>query len=338
MNRVVLPDADAVLPAQPVQWWYWTGHLAAGPRRFGFEACFFAFNAESLLVEGVRNRLDRSSGWLERRERDALSHVGFQMVDIALTDVATGRYDAHVLFAHGMPPVVPGGYALDLSFPEEHRASAEGGGGQDRLHLDAGAWMLDLDLSTDAGHPPALHYDGGRHDYAFGGYTFYYSRPRQTARGRLMLNGETFDLSGTAWFDRQYGDLNEAVHQGWQWFAIQLRDDRQIMLFDIIGYAIETLGAVMERDRYTRLGPGDFSVEVLRRWTSPVSHTEYPAQWRLVIGAERFIVTPTAADQELREVHPFPTYWEGDCLVTSADGDEVGQAYVELQGFGRVTP
>lgn len=338
MNNILLPNADAMLPGEPVQWWYWTGHLTAGSRHFGFEACFFACSAESLLTQGIRNRLERAVGWLGRHERDALSHLGFQMADVALTDVTSGRFDAHVLFAHGMPPVMPGAYALDLSFPEGRRASASGGGGRDRLHVAGGAWALDLDLVTSPDDAPALHYGGGRHAYQFGGYTYYYSRPLQAARGQLSLGGETFDVSGTAWFDRQYGDLNAAVHQGWQWFAIQLHDGRQIMLFDITGCATETYGAVMERERYTRLGPAEFTIEILEWWRSPASDIAYPARWRAVVGVEHFIVAPRVADQELREVHPFPVYWEGACMVMRAGGDEVGLAYVELQGFRPEAP
>jgi predicted secreted hydrolase len=192
--------------------------------------------------------------------------------------------------------------------------------------------------NDDATNPPAIHYDGQRHDYSFGGYTYYYSRPNQSARGRLIVGADAFDVTGHAWFDRQFGDLNAAVHQGWQWFAIQLREDTQIMLFDLTGSPVETYGAIVEGSRYTHLGPGDFAVDVVRDWTSPVTQIRYPSLWRVSIGSRRMMVAPAIADQELREMHPFPTYWEGDCLVTDEAGVEIGQAYVELQGFTRVIP
>ena len=75
--------------------------------------------------------------------------------------------------------------------------------------------------SDDAAVPPALHYGGLRHDYACGGYTYYYSRPRMAATGTLTLDGTALEVSGTMWFDRQFGDLNAVVHRGWQWFAIE---------------------------------------------------------------------------------------------------------------------
>lgn len=340
MNRIELPAADGVLPKEPVQWWYWTGHLTDGARRFGFEACFFAMNGESVLGQHLRTYLETHHGFLARFGVDVLSHVGFQTANIALTDLAAGTYDSHVLAAPGVAKVLPGAYTFDLSFPEGRSAVAAGGGGHDRIQLDAGTWRLDLTLSNDdTTDPPALHYNGERHDYTFGGYTYYYSRPSQAATGRLVVDGQACEVTGRAWFDRQFGDLYEASRQGWQWFAMQLNDDTQIMVFhfDQTSAAAESGGAIMQGGRYTRLGPGDFTVDVLRRWTSPASGIEYPAQWRVVVGERRLVVTPTSADQEVRELRPFPTYWEGDCVVANEGGVEVGQAYVELQGFARVT-
>lgn len=337
MNRVILPAADGVLPDEPVQWWYWTGHLAAGARRFGFEACFFAFNAESLVGQRLRDLL-QGRGWLERIAAGVLSHHGFQMVNIALTDVDGNAYDGHTVFAAGMPVVEPNRFTLRAAFPPGRSAAAFGGNGADTLQLDGGGWQLDLSLRSDAAHPPALHYGGRRHDYSFGGFTYYYSRMCQQARGRLAIGGEALDVTGSVWFDRQYGDLNAAVHQGWQWFAIQLDDDTQIMLFDLTGAPVETYGAIVRGSQYTALGPSDFRVDILEYWTSPVSQIRYPGQWRIAVGDRRLIVTPLVADQELREAHPFPTYWEGDCGVALESGTQAGLAYVELQGFTKVTP
>src|SRR5512138_1564828 len=111
MNNVTLPADDAVLPEQSVQWWYWTGHLVSGTRRFGFEACFFAFNAESLLGQALRSHL-QGHDLFDRLASDLLSHEGFQMVNIALTDLVTNAYDGHTLFALGVPPVLPDAYNL----------------------------------------------------------------------------------------------------------------------------------------------------------------------------------------------------------------------------------
>ena len=144
-------------------------------------------------------------------------------------------------------------YTLALDFPPGHRATASGGGGHDRITLTLPQWSLDLKVSSDdAAVPPALHYDGLAHDYACGGYTYYYSRPRMAATGTLTLDGTALDVSGTVWFDRQYGDLNAVVHRGWQWFAIEMNDGRNVMLFDILDLPGEAYGAVMQGTSYPR--------------------------------------------------------------------------------------
>ena len=44
---VILPEDDAVLLREQIQWWYWTGvldtssEIESGGSRYGFEVCFF---------------------------------------------------------------------------------------------------------------------------------------------------------------------------------------------------------------------------------------------------------------------------------------------------------
>ncbi len=337
MTVLTLPAADGVLLENPVQWWYWTGHLAtADGRRFGVESCFFVFTDETLLSQRLRDDLQQRHGWLRRLLKWFFDRHGFQMAHCALTDVAGQRYQHSPLFALGLPAVTSGTYDLALDFPPGHRATAAGGGGHDHLSLQLPAWSLDLTMTNDdATSPPALHYGGRRHDYVCGGYTYYYSRPRMSATGTLTLGGKTVEVAGTMWFDRQFGDLNAVVHRGWQWFAIELNDGRNIMLFDIIDLAGEAYGAIMQGASYRALSGSDFSVKVLDHWTSPQTGIVYPSRWQVAVDGAVFVVTPMVTDQEFREPAPFEIYWEGDCGVADASGTTVGQAYVELNGFKR---
>lgn len=339
MKTLTLPAYDGVMLEDSVQWWYWTVHLKTSDgRRFGSELCFFAFTVETLLGQKLRDDLRKRGIW-ERLVGHLLDRHGFQLAQCALTDVQNAGYHHTAMFAGGMPPVLPGKYKLDFTFPVGHRATAEGGGGRDHVLVQFPEWQLDLVMTNDDKvSPPAQHYDGGSHNYLCGGYTYYYSRPRMDANGLLTFGGETLPVTGTAWFDRQLGDLNAVVHKGWQWFAMQLNDGTNVMLFDILNLHGEELGAIMRGDAYQRLGPEDFTVEVLSQWTSPSTKITYPAAWRIIVSGQQYIVTPTVADQEFSEPTPFPTYWEGDCSVTLASGETVGQAYVELNGFHKSKP
>ena len=106
MTRLTLPEADGSLPSNPVQWWYWTGHLAtADGRRFGVEACFFAFTDETLLPQHVRTDLRGRRWWWQKLLGYVLDRRGFQMAHCALSDVNGQRYSHSPLFKLGVPPV-----------------------------------------------------------------------------------------------------------------------------------------------------------------------------------------------------------------------------------------
>lgn len=312
IGPVVLPRDDAMLDNQHVQWWYWTGHLQTKEgRKFGFELVFFAFDQFIILKE--------------------------QLVQAAITDVNGNNffYGEDVSF-YNLPTVLPG--AFDLSAENKHfAATAKGGGGSDRLVAEIGKKAFDLKLKERK--KPVLHYAGGPHPYRFGGYTYYYSREAMEAEGTVTIGDTTYEVTGTAWFDRQYGALLPAVKQGWQWFAIDLFDDRQLMLYYINGEKnkVENYASLTDAEGLTRtFGPGEFTITTLDTWKSPNTGCEYPAHWRVDIDDEIFLVKPMIPDQELHAKHGFwgsPVYWEGASYVNAPDGTEIGQAYVELNGF-----
>lgn len=309
IGPVELPADDAFLPAEQVQWWYWTGHLQTEDgRQFGFEVVFFAF--DSFLIM-----------------RD-------QLVQAAITDVQGERFEFKEFVEFHLPKRIKDGF--NLASGSDNKVTAVGGGGNDRLHAEVGDYVLDLELK--ATEPAALHYGGDAHPYRFGGYTYYYSRPKMETSGTLRIGGETFKVSGNSWFDRQYGELYQAIQQGWQWFAIELDDDRQIMLFDFKGNDadVEKSGSITDAlGRTVTLAAHEFEVTVLGEWTSPHTGCTYPSGWEVDVRGEKFTVQPLLKDQELRGKHGFwvgPVYWEGACSVS---GNTAGKAYVELNGYCR---
>ncbi len=305
-----LPEADGLLSHQYVQWWYWTGHLRGPCRRngeireFGYEVVFFVFNSW-----GIKSTLSQA----------------------ALTDVTEGTFH----FGQGLDSFLPEKLAGRFDM-KSSVALARGGAGEDHLESRVDGRALCLDLSARLA--PVRHYGGYPHPYRFGGYTYYYSRPGMDARGTVALGGDLYDVEGSGWFDRQYGDLYQAIDLGWQWFSIDLDDGRRIMLFDFEDrFRYENAGALVDPSGQSRpLGRGDFSVrERGRRWQSPHTGAKYPAEWELSVLGEDFVVRPLVQDQELRpqgmcSVWIGPEYWEGACRVEGACS---GRAYVELNGF-----
>jgi predicted secreted hydrolase len=128
---------------------------------------------------------------------------------------------------------------------------------------------------------------------------------------------------------------------GWDWFALQLDDGRELMLYRLRqrdgGIAPASQGTIVLADGATRSLERD-AVEVvpLGHWTSPRGGTRYPAGWRLRVPALalELTVTPVLADQEL---DLGVRYWEGAVRAEgTADGRPIGgEGYVELVGYAR---
>ena len=296
-SRVGLPADDGVHPRVPVEWWYWTGHVhdAAG-RWFGYQATFFAFG------------------------------FGGMLMNVALTDLDGAAFHRDGQFAFATPTVLPSAFSFSLG-----SASATGGGGSDHLVASFDGVAFDLRPSSTA--TPLLQHGDGYEDYPFGGSTYYYSRPRMDTTGTVTVGGTTFDVTGATWFDHQWGDLSSITGLGWDWFAIQLDDGRDLMLLTVHGGAGYASGTITDGTcAGTReLTAAQISITPRGSWTSPTTGCVYPMGWDVIADGIHLGVAQVIDPQE----HPDPmnvarSYWEGASTVT---GDATGRAYVELTGY-----
>jgi len=329
------------------EWWYYTGHMrdAAG-HRFGFE--FVVFRAE---------RGDFPVTWA--------SHL-------ALTDETRGRFSYAQRLEVGPQAdrsprqgtsAEPTGFALAV-LPAGGRRGPTGkaaptpwlmSGGPGRSRLEA---ALNADEATTAGRDfgldleldetqPVLHDRDGWLDFSAAGGSYYYSRPSMPARGTLTLDGQPLAVTGQAWFDHQWGDFIAVGSGGWDWFAVNLADGTDLVLWlvrDGAGVYQLVYGTLRRPDGTVVYLPGEaFSVHATGRWASPRTGAVYPAGWRIVVPGEDLTIdlSPTVADQEL-DTRPTSgvVYWEGSQLVrASLRGRSLsGEAYVELTGYAPALP
>lgn len=321
---VELPADDAFLPDEPVQWWYWTGNLETEQgREFGIEVVFFAFSPFVIVNDAVINTslIDKD-----------------QLIQAAITDVEDNSFHFNnFLRNRTLPEKLEGQF--NLSSGEEDHITAVGGNGSDVLHAEIDDYVFDLKL--EAHKDPVIHYDGGAYNYNTGGYTYYYSRKTMKTTGTVSIKGETYKVTGSTWFDRQYGDLYQAIDKGWQWFAIELDNDTQIMVYDINGDTerLESFASITNVDGETTiLGPDEFTVTVLDNWVSSNTGCTYPSGWKLNIADKEWFVEPMVKDQELQAKENWfgPIYWEGASRVSDRNQAAVGKAYVELNGYCKV--
>ncbi len=337
---VVLPRDDGPHD-RLTEWWYDTGHLqAADGHRFGFEFVVFRAERGGFPVTWASHLAltDETAGTFRFAQR---SEIG-QQVDHS---PANG-------FDLSVAPTSADSAGASLAFPPQSWTMT-GGDGHD--HLSAGAvadpaspthGQLGLDLRLDARKPPALHNRIGWIDFAVGGSSYYYSRTSMRARGTVIVDGRSYEVTGDAWFDHQWGDFITVGGGGWDWFAVNLVDGTDLTLSLVRNadgsYPLVYGTLVAPNGAATYLPREAFAVTSTGSWTSPATGAAYPAGWHVTLPSAGLAIdlTPTVADQELdTRATTGVVYWEGSQHVraTMAGRPLGGQAYVELTGYAPTT-
>jgi predicted secreted hydrolase len=343
---VELPRDDGP-HARLTEWWYYTGHLESEiGRRFGFEAVVFRAERGSvppswaahlaLTDEGGRRfayaQRSEIGPQVDRSARDgAGSPTGFDLQVRGLSPelIAAGAA------AFGPPWRLAGSNGTDVIqavLTDEEATAAERSFG------------LDLELTSTK--PAALHDGDGFVDFGHAGSSYYYSRTRLAAAGELTLDGETYAVTGIAWFDHQWGDFI-SVGGGWDWFAINLDDGTDItisVVFGPEGQGAAQSGTVVDPGGSVRyLRDQDFGLFATGVWASERSGRVYPMNWHIEIPSEGLLINlvRTLEDQELdARATTGVIYWEGSHSVSARRGEFPslttlgGEAYVELTRYG----
>jgi predicted secreted hydrolase len=324
----VFPADHGPHPEFRTEWWYYTGNLhAAGGRHFGFQLTFFRIGVAPSMVA-------RASAWASREA---------YMAHLAVTDTAGRRFSAASRLSRAALGLA-GAHAQPFRVWVEDW-SAEGVAGEAvPVRLRAAEGDLAVDLTLSSAKPVVLQGERGfdRKGAEPGNASYYYSLTRMPASGRVTIRGAAIDVTGLAWMDREWSTSSLGPGLvGWDWFALQLDDGRELMLYQLRradGSADRfSSGSLVDAGGTARhLGADDFRIEVLDSWSSPRGDARYPARWRVTVPSEslELEVVPRLADQELALA---VRYWEGAVTVVgAARGRPIGGVgYVELVGYAR---
>jgi predicted secreted hydrolase len=323
-RRFVFPADHGAHPDFRNEWWYLTGNLATPEgRRFGYQLTLFRI---ALTPEEVPSK----SAWRSRQ---------LYMGHFAVSDLDGGGFRAFERLARG-GGLVAGARNPPLEVWLDHWSmSAEQESGFP-LSLQAAQEDVAIDLTLTPRKPPVLNGEAGlsRKSDEPGNASYYYSITRLHSAGSVTVGGETYPVSGSSWLDREWGTSALAEDQeGWDWFAIQLDDGRDLMLYRLRRKdgSIDPASAgtlVLADGDPVRLDREDIELEVLEHWTSPDSNIRYPARWRLRVPGQglELLVEPMLANQELDVT---VRYWEGAVQVSGPQGVS-GRGYMELAGYG----
>jgi len=318
------PADHAVHPGYRNEWWYFTGNLEdAQGRRYGFQFTLFRF------------ALDPASRRIDAETESDFDADAVWMAHLAVSDLDQARFFSAERFARG---------ALDLAgatdrewWLRDWRVVRNGR----QWRLEAGFDQTRLALALEPVKPVVLQGEAGysRKGPEPGNASRYYSITRIAVDGALTLDGRPRHVSGQAWLDREWGSsqLGEGV-VGWDWFALQLNDGRDLMLYrlrDARGRATPYSAGVLVDDhgRAKVLGRDDFELEP-EQWWHDEQGVRWPVAWRARVPSADLDLNVAAAFEDQRW-RGSVAYWEGAVLVRpSADrGRIIGRGYLELSGY-----
>ena len=340
-------------PGYRQEWWYFTGNLDSGTgERFGFELTFFRYG----LVAGEERAGDAAAG-VESAWRARQVYMGH----FAVTDVGRQRFRFAEKVSRGAVGLAGAGSPPLRVWVDDWMLEDVGAGtGQDHGHwkLHAAEEGYELTLDAEALEAPVLNGDHGfsAKSSTPGSASYYYSIPRVAVHGQLIRDGKVLEVRGQAWMDREWGSGSLSLEQqGWDWFALQLRDGGSLMFYSLRGRDgrrdPHSAGTWVSATGEVRpLAADDVHIDVLDYWKNPRGD-RYPARWRvrvLAVGVD-VEVRPVVADQELSTA---PRYWEGAVDVVAVGGGGTaahtaegrnggsaagpgpgGRGYVELVGY-----
>jgi predicted secreted hydrolase len=323
-----------------LEWWYVTGNLddAAG-ERFGFELTFFrvALAPPTAVTTPTAGSpaapfAALASAWRTRE---------IYVAHFAVTDVARQRFrSAQKLSRAALGLAGAEGAPLHV-WLDDWALKATGDGARWQLHAAQPGYSIDLVLEPQSA--PMLNGTAGlsRKSERPADATYYYSIPRMSVRGRLLREGQSVEVSGRAWLDREWGSGGLGPSEvGWDWFGLQLADGSALMFYalrDRDGRRnAHSAGTWMAPDGSVRaLTDTDVGIAVDGEWRDG-SGDRYPSGWRIRVPALTLdlSVRPVLADQELQTT---PRYWEGAVDVSGerAGTSLAGRGYVELVGYAQ---
>ncbi len=320
-DTVALPKDLYVQHGYRTQWWYFTGHLYdAQGREFGYELTFFAV--------GVQKKKYESKFGVDTIY---LSHF-------AISDIEGKKY-------YHFSNADSGAYGFAGAESTRLRVWIDKDkmeGDLKKMRLTAHADGADLDLVLLPKKPVVLNGDRGysrKSEESPLIASLYFSCTDLETTGTVKLGTTLFPVTGKSWFDREISSRGLAKDEvGWDWFALQLDDGQEVMLYvirrkdgSLDRYSSGTL--VDAEGNFRQLAKDDYRIEAVTSYVSKKTSIRYPAKWDITVPREklRLVVTPLLEDQEFTGgLMKGISYWEGACRV---EGSAQGRAYVEMTGY-----
>src|SRR4051794_23210137 len=313
------------------EWWYYTGNLRSSDgHRFGFELTFFR------QANQFDNSGQVSTTW--RPDQVYLAHLALSDID--------GKEFFHTNRLNRAGPGLAGG-----SF---HESRYWNGNWQVRWldpntghqQLQAVCDGLDLKLALRPVKPAIINGINGisRKGPLPDQASHYVTFTRLQSSGTLSWKGKSYALTGSSWMDHEFfTEPKDSGLLGWDWFAIQLDNNQELMLYQIRRRSEEqspySSGTFVDSaGRAKHLAASQFSLRAGAVWQSPLSDERYPVSWHISVPSLNLELDQQTSlrNQELFSKDPVsPTYWEGAVTYKGSLNSRPvsGVGYLEMTGY-----
>jgi predicted secreted hydrolase len=311
------------------EWWYFTGNVFdAEEQHYGFELTFFR-------VALKPNQAIRESAFATNE---------IWMAHVAVTDTAGRRFQAAERLSRGAAglagttSVDPRGVEPLIVAVEDFNARFAG----NTVTLAASDADFGLELELTGLERIVAQGNNGLDAKGPepGNASYYFSAPRLAVNGTIQSAGERVAVEGSAWMDREWSTsaLSPDI-VGWDWFALQLDDGRDLMFYRLRrvdgGTSEFSGGSLTSASGSVRRLEADSAVlQSTRTWTSDSSGIDYPVAWTMAIpSADLSLAIEPRLDRQ--EIDLTVRYWEGAVTVEglSAGTPVGGHGYLELAGY-----
>jgi predicted secreted hydrolase len=324
--ELVLPRDHGAHPEYRTEWWYATGLVSDDDRnRYGFQITIFR--------QGLDPRTPASDASTLRTRQILAAHL-------AIVDIGQQRF-RHAERLRRADGRLAGFSSKRLELWLDDWSIEQGADGSIRIRSRDSERGIGLNVVLQATRELVAHGDGGysRKGDDPGNASAYLSWTRMAVAGELEVAARPRVVTGTAWFDHEWGSsqLGAGV-VGWDWFSLRLEDGRDLMIYRLRrddGTADPfSSGTLVTADgEVLRLAANDVFMEATDVWTSPHSGGRYPSGWRLQLrrlGIDLEVRPLFEASEVDGSRSTGVIYWEGPVEV---GGSADGEGYVELTGY-----
>ncbi len=324
IRRFSFPEDHFSHPEFRNEWWYLTGNLSTdNGDLYGYQVTFFRtaispqrqadashWRSHQLWMAhaALSNGQTKRHLFAERWSRDALKLAGVQQAPFRVW-LDDWRIEA----------------TQGAAFPWQVTLKTE---------------QFELALTLSPQKPIVLQGNQGlsQKSSAPGNASYYYSLPRLDTSGTLTQAHHSMQVTGLSWLDREWSSSALTSEQvGWDWFALQLEDGRDLMIYQLRRKDGQTdphsAGTLIDKQgRATALQLAEFQLQPLRWWQTK-DGASYPTGWRITLPAQDLDlkILPLFDAQEMQTTL---RYWEGAVIVQDQrSGTPLGRGYLEMTGY-----